>query len=189
MCPVEVLYMCPQLHRQPRGRDRDAHAASLLALLAQKSANTDTARDTGNRVGEAAMLMQLAQACAQLNDLPQALEHLEQCLELRKSVNDKRGQADALIKIVYVHSALRNIARARDAYEESYSLRLDSGDEAGQVECLNARGLLAMHEGKLNEVHEKSNAIHRNAALVTLYMKRKKKKENEKNTYTYYCQT
>ena len=108
-------------------------------------------RDKGNRIGEAGILMQLAGACAKLNDLASALEHLEQCLEVRKSLNDTKGQADALIKIVYVHSALRNLSQAREAYEECYSLRTEAGDEAGQVECLNTRALLAVHEGRLLE--------------------------------------
>jgi len=133
------------------------HLACVQTILGEQGAVKSLTlalsylRDKGNRVGEAKMLMQLASACAKLNDLPQALDHLEQCLELCKSLNDNKGQADALIKIVYIHSALRNLGRARDAYEECYSLRLDSGDEAGQIECLNARALLAVHEGKMNE--------------------------------------
>jgi tetratricopeptide (TPR) repeat protein len=133
------------------------HLACVQTLLAEPAAIKSLTlalshlRDKGNRVGEAAMLMQLAQASAKLNELPQALDHLEQCLELRKSLNDKKGQADALIKIVYIHSALRNLGRARDAYEECFAIRLDIKDEAGQVECLNSRGLLAVHEGRMNE--------------------------------------
>ena len=133
------------------------HLACVQTLLAEPAAIKSLTlalshlRDKGNRVGEAAMLMQLAQAASKLNELPQALDHLEQCLELRKSLNDKKGQADALIKIVYIHSALRNLGRARDAYEECYALRLDIKDEAGQVECFNSRALLAVHEGRMNE--------------------------------------
>ena len=151
------------------------HLACVQTILGEQGAVKSLTlalsylRDKGNRVGEANMLMQLASACAKLNDLPQALDHLEQCLELRKSLDDNKGQADALIKIVYIHSALRNLGRARDAYEECYSLRLDSGDEEGQIECLNARALLAVHEGKMNEG-------------ITLHLEALKRLKSQNNT-------
>jgi tetratricopeptide (TPR) repeat protein len=133
------------------------HLASAQASLADSSALQTFQlalgiwREKGNRAGESAILMQLAQTNVLFNDYGSAVENLEQSLELRRSLNDKRGQADCLMKFVYVFGSMRNFGRAHKAYEECMGLRLELKDEAAITEMLNVKGLLLMQEGRVDD--------------------------------------
>lgn len=114
-------------------------------------------RDKGFRAEEANMLVQLAQAHCKLRDFRAALERLEQCLEVRKSFNDKRGQAEVLIRLVYLHTSLRNFTHAQDALEECTALCAELGDQLSQIEVLNARAILLVHQGRVREAIAKNH--------------------------------
>jgi hypothetical protein len=96
-------------------------------------------KEKGDRSGEAAMLSQMAQASLLFGEQANAIEYLQQCLELRLALNDKRGQADTLLKIVYAHTAGKDNQRAQEAYEECVKLRQEIGDEDGIADMCNVQ--------------------------------------------------
>ena len=85
------------------------------------------------------MLAQMAQASLLFGEQASAIEYLQQCLELRLALNDKRGQADTLLKIVYAQTACKDNQRAQEAYEECLKLRQEIGDEEGIADMCNVQ--------------------------------------------------
>ncbi|KAJ1470756.1 hypothetical protein T484DRAFT_1846606, partial [Baffinella frigidus] len=77
-----------------------------------------------------------------------ALQKVEQSLQLRKVISDRRGQAEALVLLGELHADQGDGANARSAYQEALELRSALFDQFGRGECLCALGTLEAEEGR-----------------------------------------
>jgi tetratricopeptide (TPR) repeat protein/transcriptional regulator with XRE-family HTH domain len=95
-----------------------------------------TARQAGDRPGQARALMLLWGMHSMTGHLTSATAAAEQALELFRDLGDRVGQGDAIISLGHMHDRTADYPAARACAEQALELFRDLGDRRGQAEAL-----------------------------------------------------
>ncbi len=100
----------------------------------------------------------------QQGDYPQARQHLEASLALRRQIKDQAGMASTLNNLGNLAHDESQMEQADACYRESLALRRALGDQRGIAAALNNLGNLALYRGDYPEagaLYEESLSIRR----------------------------
>jgi DNA-binding SARP family transcriptional activator/Tfp pilus assembly protein PilF len=106
-----------------RGNQADCIATHRIAL--------DSARRTGNRLGEAWVLNNLGDALCMTRD-PEGIGHLEQSVEIRRAVGDRMGEAQAANNLADAYQRLGRADAALDLLWRALDLNRKLGYRLGE---------------------------------------------------------
>ena len=84
-------------------------------------------------------------------DLDLALEYLDDALELRRRINDRRGIARTLTNIGVIRHSLSDFDRALEAWEEANLIAIELGDLDAQATLANNIGEILVDLGKADK--------------------------------------
>jgi DNA-binding SARP family transcriptional activator len=125
-----------------RGNWADCIAMHRIAL--------DSARQVGNRQGEAWILNNLGDALGVLRD-PEAIDLLEQSLAIREEIGDGMGQAQALNNLADAHEELGRREESVLMLRQALEVNRRIGRLSGEAAALTNLGFALMQSGRLQE--------------------------------------
>ena len=108
--------------------------------IARHSAASQTARDLGDRLGEANALISVGDLSLLAGDPAAAISGLEQALAIYCDLGERLGQANALSNLGDVRRLSGDPAGAIIALEQALAIYCDLGERLGQANALNDLG-------------------------------------------------
>lgn len=112
-----------------------------------------------------ASLLNGAAVCLwRLGDVGQAQAFYEQCLEIRRALQDRAGTANVLHNLGFLALRQGDMERARPFYEESLAIQRELQDTLGIADELHHLGMVAHGQGDLEQarrLYEESLALRR----------------------------
>jgi tetratricopeptide (TPR) repeat protein len=167
-----------------RARDAGQHSlvvaltASLAALLrqdgpwadalARHSAAIETARQAGDKLGEANARCDLADIRYLTGDYPGAAEVQREALEIYRGLGDELGLANALTDLGIVHEHRGQYSDAVRALDEALEIYRVRGDRLGQAQALSNLAVVREHLNQFiaaAEALDKAQVIYRDLGL------------------------
>ncbi len=125
-----------------RGNWADCIATSRIAL--------DSARQAGNRQGEAWILNTLGEALG-LTRQPEGIGCLERSLEIRREIGDRMGEAQAANNLADAYQHLERTDEALDLYRHALELNRQIGYRLGEGIALGSLGWTLLDLGRAGE--------------------------------------
>jgi len=125
-----------------RGNWADCIATHRIAL--------DSARQAGNRQGEAWVLNNLGDALGVTGD-PEGVGHLERSLAIRREVGDRRGEAQAANNLSDAYQRLGRTDEALDMLRRALDLNREVGYQYGEGVALVNLGSTLLDSGRAAE--------------------------------------
>ena len=98
------------------------------------------ARETGDRQGEAAYLVNLGNCYWELGQIARAIGLYEQALAIDRETGDRQGEGTELGNLGNCYVKLGQIARAIDLYEQALAIARETGDRPGEARHLGNLG-------------------------------------------------
>lgn len=108
--------------------------------IATSHTGLGSARRTGDRHGEAAVLHTLGNAYYDLRRLEDAIDHYRQALAIRRETGDRQGEGWTLNNLGTAYQQLRNLDTAIEHYQQALAIRREVGDQWGEGWTLNNLG-------------------------------------------------
>jgi len=105
------------------------------------------ALDGGDPSMRATVLYGAGSLAIDSGEYERAARSLESCLELRRSLGDRKGIAHTLTRLGYVARCLGDNSRAMELQTEGLALCRDLGDEHGIAHAVTSLGVLAADSG------------------------------------------
>jgi predicted ATPase len=141
----------------PAWRARATNAAGNVALArgewaearALQEQSLALHRETGNRLGVAATLVNLGNVALDLNDYERAGALYEESLALYRELGDRSGTAVALNNLGLIRREMGRRDEAIALHEESLALRRALGDRYGIAQALDNLGRVELDHGEL----------------------------------------
>ena len=115
----------------------------------------DSARQAGNRQGEAWILNNLGDALGRIGD-SEGIGHLEQALAIRHEIGDRAGEAQAANNLADAYEHLGRTDDAVDLLRRALSLTQEIGDRYGEGVALGNLGAALL---ELNRTEEAIDAL------------------------------
>ncbi|WP_051969768.1 AfsR/SARP family transcriptional regulator [Kitasatospora azatica] len=125
------------------GQARELH---LIAL--------ETARRTGDRLGEAEALTHLGTFQRLTGGHEVGRRHLRQALDLFRELDNRTGQAAALVQLGAMERTFGDNLRAREYFGQALALARQAGDLPGEAQALSQLGILGRITGEYAEATE-----------------------------------
>src|SRR5262249_10136476 len=93
-------------------------------------------RETGDRVGEATTLKNIAAVYSSMREYQKALELINKALMLHRKVGTRSGEANTLITLGNVYASLGEPGKALDFYSQALELFRALGERSGEAQTL-----------------------------------------------------
>jgi class 3 adenylate cyclase/tetratricopeptide (TPR) repeat protein len=108
-------------------------------------------RMIGDRTGEGATMLNIAQVLSETGDYSRSLDTLLAALAIQQATNNLWEQANILNSLGIIHQELGNLAQAQQYLQEGLDLSKEIGDEAGQAYILANLGLVMRDQNNLEQ--------------------------------------
>jgi DNA-binding SARP family transcriptional activator len=125
----------------------------------------DSARQAGNRQGEAWILNNLGDALGRLGD-SEGIGHLEQALAIRHEIGDRAGEAQAANNLADAYENLGRWDQVVDLLRRALSLTQEIGDRYGEGVALSNLGAALLELKQTEEAIDALRQAHRAFAEV-----------------------
>ncbi|NEQ29857.1 MAG: CHAT domain-containing protein, partial [Leptolyngbya sp. SIO4C5] len=123
-----------------RSEFREALAFWRVALAGFQAEAVRAAFPQDSLQGEANALGNLGIAYDSLGDYRQAIDFLQQTLEIKRQIGDRRGEANALGNLGNAYHALGDYLQAIDFHQQSLEIAQQIGDRRGEAASLGNLG-------------------------------------------------
>jgi DNA-binding SARP family transcriptional activator len=110
----------------------------------------DSARQAGNRRGEAWVLNNLGEALGR-RQLPEGVDHLQRSLDIRSEIGDRNGEAQAASNLAEVHYLVNGAEEALPYLQQSLDVQRAVGQPTSLAATLNNLGEIYLELGRLEE--------------------------------------
>lgn len=134
------------------GRYDEATEFFQKALDIRRVIDTRYSDDQGiivaNRHGQGITVANLGVAYRALRRFDEALDCLQQALDMFTEIDNRHGQAYSWIKIGDTQRELGRTDEALEAYREALTIRREIGDRWGEAETLHSQGQVLLNNGQ-----------------------------------------
>jgi DNA-binding SARP family transcriptional activator len=120
----------------------------------------DSARQAGNRLGEAWILNNLGDALGRIGD-SKGIGHLEQALAIRHEIGDRAGEAQAANNLADAYEYLDRWDEAVDLLRRALNLTQEIGDRYGEGVALGNLGAALLEVNRAEEALDALRQAHR----------------------------
>jgi DNA-binding SARP family transcriptional activator/Tfp pilus assembly protein PilF len=143
--PEHTMHLSAILHRHLyiRGRLRDAESIHQQALA--------IARDTGNRAGELAALIDLGETYRLQGHYQQALDQYGLALAVARDTGNRASELDALTGLGHVHHLQGRYQQALDSYRLALAVARDTGNRTSELNALRGLGYVYQLQGSYQQ--------------------------------------
>jgi len=160
----------PLQERDGEGRDRlfqtgveQFYKGQLQEALATLEQVRALSRERGDKVGEAATLIGIAETYTWLARSSETLKAAQQALAIYQELGERSGKAEALYHIGDTYLDLQQIAPALDNIQQSLAIRREVGDRQGEGRSL---GLLGVAQVKQGQVAQGLQTLQQSVAIL-----------------------
>src|SRR5260370_18946440 len=116
-------------------------------LITMNRIALESARQAGNRQGEAWVLNTLGQALGVIRD-SESIGCLERSLAIRREIGDRRGETQSANSVADAYEALGRRKEAVDLLRRALELNRKVGDRYGEAVALSNLGAALLHLGR-----------------------------------------
>jgi len=140
-------------------RGHGAAAEWFQQALAIRREIADRHRDdesivVANRHGEGIALANLGDAFRELRQFADALDCLQQAVDISREIRDRHAEGYTLVKLGDTYRELGRTEDALDVYQQALTTRREIGDRWGEAETLHNRGRVLLDSDHLEEALE-----------------------------------
>jgi tetratricopeptide (TPR) repeat protein len=108
----------------------------------------------GDRVGEARVLVEIAELEEQLDHRDEAREIYIEARNIFKSEGDRQGEADVLLLLGHLEELLDRRDQAHESYIRARAIYKDEGNRGGEASVLTMLGALETLQGRTDEARK-----------------------------------
>jgi serine/threonine protein kinase/Tfp pilus assembly protein PilF len=108
-------------------------------------------RASGNNIGVASTLGEIAQVQNRQKNSAEALKNYQGALQIQRQISDKRGTANTLINLGTLYESQAKAGDAMKSYKEALEIERDLGDENLQALCMNNIGNILLTEAQFSD--------------------------------------